>query len=268
MSHFIEITSATNSLIKETAKLKKKKGKLEEGETFLLEGLRLCQDTFVNHIPVKKAFLTTAFKEKHLSFATQIENSEIEAYLITDFLGEKLGATKSPQGVFFVCEVPTDKTLDSCVSNKENLLILDGISDPGNLGTIVRTAVSFGLKDIVLLHNCTYPYWGKTIRASMGAVLHTNFYFNETVESVKEFSDRNNYTIYCSALGEKSVSLQTLVLQKPFALVIGSEATGVSEKVLNSSDVFIKIPMSAQMESLNAASAAAILLWEFTKTNE
>lgn len=166
--------------------------------------------------------------------------------------------TKTPQGLVFVCRLPQLSLQEPL--ERGNYLVLDGIQDPGNLGTIWRTADAFGAQAILLLPLCADPYSPKSIRAGMGASFRL---------PVREISPQEldaackaaQMPLYATALREDAKPLGAVPLQNS-AVVIGSEGRGISDEVLALCAQSVKIPMRARCESLNAAVAAAVILWE------
>lgn len=265
MPNITEITSATNPFIKELIQLKKQKGGLFEEGLLLLEGARLCKDALQNEVACTALIVTADFFEKQRELCDLFLQKEVPCYVIADFLGEKISDTKSPQGIFALCKKPQMQSAAAFLQTKGPILILDGIKDPGNLGTIVRTALSFGLAQIALFHQCANPFSPKVTRSSMGMNLLVDFCQGEQAQAFLTQAKSASYEVYASALSADSVDIRQVDKKAPFCLVIGSEAHGISEAFTKGSDTLISIPMKEQVESLNAAMAGAIFIWEFMK---
>lgn len=161
----------------------------------------------------------------------------------------------TPQGEIAVCAMPEPAPL----AIRKGMLILDGIQDPGNLGTILRTADAFDVP-VVLTDGCADPYGEKTVRASMGAVLRTPP-VQASCEQVLHACEQVGVPLCVTALTEKAADLRTLLLGE-YATVIGSEGQGVRQAFLDAAAKTAVIPMHPRCESLNAAVAAAVVLWE------
>lgn len=162
---------------------------------------------------------------------------------------------QTPQGALFLCRLP-EKTEFTA---RKRMLLLDGIQDPGNLGTILRTADALEIQ-VVLLEGCADPYSHKVVRASMGAV------FRQKVaqagwEEVREVCKKEGICIGVTALSQRAKDLRQVSLGE-MAVVIGSEGQGVRQEILNAADAELIIPMNPSCESLNAAIAAAIVMWQ------
>lgn len=162
---------------------------------------------------------------------------------------------ETPQGALFICRLPEKEN----VIPKPGMLLLDGIQDPGNLGTILRTADALDVQ-VVLLEGCADPYSHKVVRASMGAVFRSPV-VQTTWQNVKDACARENIPIAVTALSDSAVDIRTAPLGN-MAVVIGSEGQGVRPEILESADTQLIIPMNPHCESLNAAIAAAIVMWQ------
>lgn len=172
---------------------------------------------------------------------------------------KSVAPTQTPQGVLFLCALP-EETLELA---GERYLVLDGLQDPGNVGTLWRTADAFGADGLILLPGCADPYSPKTLRATMGACFRLPIW--ETgLEDCLERLGKAGLPLYAAALREDTLDLRETDLTRA-AVVIGSEGKGVSQAVLAASAGTIRIPMRARCESLNAAAAGAVILWELGK---
>ncbi len=168
---------------------------------------------------------------------------------------ESISPMKSPQGALFLCRYP-EKTE---FVPTPGMLLLDGIQDPGNLGTILRTADALEVP-VALLEGCADPYGHKTVRASMGAVFRTPV-VQTTWEAVEAACKVANIPVAVTALSDKAEDIRKALLSK-MAVVIGSEGQGVRKEILDSAQKQLIIPMNENCESLNAAVAAAIVMWQ------
>ena len=165
---------------------------------------------------------------------------------------------KTPQGVLFTCRLP--RTQLPATLEGRCYMVLDGVQDPGNVGTIWRTADAFGCDGLILLPGCADPYSPKTVRSSMGAVFRSGVWTADAGE-LKEVLDRSAIPLYGAALREDTLDARAVDYSRA-ALAIGSEGRGLSGEMLALCDKTIRIPMTERCESLNAAIAAAVLLWE------
>ena len=162
---------------------------------------------------------------------------------------------ETPQGALFICRLPQNETF----APRPGMLLLDNIQDPGNLGTILRTADALNVP-VALLEGCADPFSHKVVRASMGAVFRTPV-TQVRWEDAKQAFATANIPVAVTALSERSVDIRTAA-SSTMAVVIGSEGQGVRREILDSADTQLIIPMNARCESLNAAIAAAIVMWQ------
>ena len=165
---------------------------------------------------------------------------------------------ETPQGALFLCRLPERTAFEP----KPGMLILDGIQDPGNIGTILRTADALEVP-VVLLEGCADPYSHKVVRSSMGAVFRTPV-IQTTWEQAKKACAEANIPVGVTALSDRAKDLRKADLSK-MAVVIGSEGRGVRKEILDGADAELIIPMNPRCESLNAAIAASIVMWELTQ---
>lgn len=165
---------------------------------------------------------------------------------------------KTPQGVLFTCRMPSPLLPEKL--NGRRYMVLDGVQDPGNVGTVLRTLDAFEGDGLFLLPGCADAYSPKTMRASMGAVFRRPVW-PCTAQEMKALLLRSGIPLYGAALREDTVDVRTLSFS-PSAIAIGSEGKGLTEELLSLCDTTVRIPMSPRCESLNAAVAASVLLWE------
>ncbi len=180
---------------------------------------------------------------------------------VSDSLLSSVADTETPQGVVFLCRM---KPLDLPGKLEgSRYLVLDGVQDPGNVGTVWRTADAFGADGLILCNGCADPYNPKTVRATMGAVFRLPVYESDLDTAAKRLKEAN-LPLYAAALREDTADVREIDLKRS-AVIIGSEGRGVSQRALELCDKTIKIPMRERCESLNAAVAAAVLLWEMAR---
>lgn len=194
-------------------------------------------------------------------FIKETEEQGAVLYSAPDALFKLASEVETPQNVIFSCEQPqwTADALDGA----GQVLLLDGLQDPGNLGTILRTAEAFALGAVVLCEGCADPFSPKVVRSTMGAVFRLPCVTLPLAEAAERLH-RNGLSLYATALHEDSVPLSSVSLSKA-AVIIGSEGKGVTEQALRLSDRRVIIPMKGRAESLNAGVAAAIVIYEMTK---
>ena len=171
---------------------------------------------------------------------------------------ESISDTRSPQGVVFLCRRSRPEPPETPAPGR--YLVLDGVQDPGNVGTIWRTADALGAEGVFLLPGCADPFSPKTVRATMGACFRLPVW-EDTPEALRRRMDKAGIPLWATALREDTADVRAAALN-PSAVVIGSEGRGISDEVLALCAGTLKIPLRARCESLNAAAAAAVVLWE------
>ena len=234
-----EIKSRQNELIKEVAKLDNPTYRKEVG-LFKVEGFHMLEMAVEAKV-VKQVF--------SLEKIDNLDES-IPQYIVSREVLEKISSTKSPQGVVTVCKLLSQNKIKS---NK--VLYLDGVSDPGNLGTILRTALAFEFNDVILSKNCCSFYNEKCLQASQGAIFILNIVSGKNLADLK----KENYQIIATEI-KGSVSLEKVKKNDKLVLVLGNESHGVSKEVLELADQRVRIDIE-NIESLNVAIAGAIAMF-------
>ncbi len=251
-----ELLSRENKFLKLIRSLQSKKGRTTSG-LYFAEGRRISEEALVYAKEQIEAVLVShVFLEKNREMVQTIDNSGILVYSLSEKLFGECCDTETPQGIGVVLNM-TQKKID--VEKAGFLLVLDGVSEPGNLGTIVRTAEAAGVDGVLLMKGCADLYNPKVIRSTMGSVFRVPCLTGVSVSELEDWK-KNDFVVTATALSD-SVSLNQVRKAEKQILVIGSEATGVSREVLNLSDQRVRIPMEGKVESLNAAVAAGIAMY-------
>jgi len=253
------ITSRSNPLITETAKLKDKKYR-NLYRSFLFEGIKLMREAVASKVDIEYVFLTERAAERYTDAAMHEK-----AVLISESVCEKLSENKAPEGIIcrakYIDRLHKDG-LSSEPDSNHPCLILSGLQDPGNLGTIIRTSASLGKKSIIISDDCADIYNPKTLRASMGAIFRSAVYRTDNIVSAIQTVKKQGFDVYATALTEKAMPIQEIKNAKNACFVLGNEGHGLSDSVINACSGTVIIPMEEDAESLNVSSAAAIVLWE------
>lgn len=245
------ISSTQNNHIKELRLLyKDKKARRSEG-VFICEGYNICKD-IPDQIKVKSCFIKQSEMDM-LDYFTEKFTGRTEVFAVADAIFDGIADTKSPSGVILVAERPyMNKDI-----NKSNAVLLCEISDPGNLGTIIRTAAAFGTDDIICV-NCTDAYAPKSVRATMGGIFYTNVI--ETTDYDEAFSILKDYHLI--GLDMQGISIYSYKKTKRTAIAVGSEAHGLPKVVRDNCKNIISLPMKEnRVESLNAAVSVGIAMF-------
>ena len=236
-----KITSKQNEKIKYIAQLNNASFRKEE-KLFIVEGYHLV-DMALAKKSVKTIVALNPYKDV---------DDEIEQLIVTDEILSKLSSTKTPQGILAVCYM--NENVDMNLGDK--VLYLDDIQDPGNLGTIIRTALAFSFNDIILSPNCCSIYNSKAIAASQGGIFYTNFIYGDvsTLSNLKT----DGYQIVVTNL-RNSVSLKEYKPEKRQVIVMGNEARGVCEEIIDIASINVRIDIRS-IDSLNVGIAAGIMM--------
>lgn len=243
------LSSKNNPLIKEMASLKDKKGRKTLG-LFLVEGVKMCREVLRSGLQVERFFVAESYEGEPFP--------EEKTVIVSDALLPVLSDEKTPQKV--VCRVKIPQ--NTLTAPQNSCLILDGVSDPANVGAIIRTANASGYNEIYLTPDCADMYAPKSVRASMSGV----FFVKPQIATREEILSLMDGTpiIVADMNGENAFTFNA---PTKFALVIGNEGNGVSEIMRQSAQKTVKIPMSDTQESLNASVSAGILMY-LLKQNE
>lgn len=254
----IEIQSRQNAALKHLTRLgRERKYRRSTGE-MLCEGEKMLEEALRSGAVLKTVLARRGWESEMLREA---ESRGAALYCAEDALFRLASEVESPQNVIFSCMQPQWDA--AALDGKEQVLLLDGLQDPGNLGTILRTAEAFALGAVVLCEGCADPFSPKVVRSTMGAVFRlpcVQLPLKEALDLLKTAG----LPVYATALHEDSVPLSAVSLSRA-AVIIGSEGRGVSDSALRLSDKRVIIPMRGRAESLNAGVAAAIVIYEMTK---
>lgn len=255
------ITSKSNTGVKYVKKLISSAKERRESGKFVLEGLRLCRDAMQNGRAFSEAFYTKAAFEKNPDDMRAIIGAARRAFEVTDEVFAAMSDTVTPQGVLCVAE--NDRLLDAGIKPSGKYIVLHSVANPDNVGAIARTAEAFGLSGLIVIGGCDV-FSPKALRASMGALLRIPV----TKMSEQDFlqtCDKYKIAAYASTPDSGAVPLADCRFDQGCAVVIGNEANGLPQEFIDKCRSAVTIKMSGRAESLNAAAAAAVLIYEMTK---
>lgn len=257
------IKSKDNPKIKQLAKLISSKKERLNSSCFVIEGIKLLGEALAENAEVLSVFASSSAIEKYSSVLTLAQNA-CEFYEITDDIAKKVSDAKSPQGVFAIV-TSTYNCIEALDDTNDKILVLNNISDPGNLGTLLRTADAVGISSVVLCENCCEVYNPKVVRSTMGSIFRLKIICEESFKSVSDWFKANGVKSFAAVVNMQAESLTQIEFPKRCAIVIGNEGNGLSERDVSLCDRRITIEMKGDTESLNASVAAAIIMWEMTK---
>jgi len=256
------ITSVNNTKIKLVRKLLSAKKHREQIHIMIVEGVRLAEEALAANAVINFCLYSDRISERGKKVVRQIQVLSYDAEEVSADLMDRVSDTKTSQGILLAAsypEVPLQKKVDP-------VIVLDGIRDPGNLGTILRTAAAMDVEAVLLTPGTTDPFSPKVMRAAMGAQFHLPIRYM-SAQDIQKFC-KNINGVELSIFLTDSNSLKTCWeadLSIPICIVIGSEAEGVSANLREIGDESISIPMGSLMESFNAAVAASILIYEINR---
>ena len=230
------ITSKDNEKLKAAAKLVQSKKERMERKEFLTEGYRLCMDAFQSGKKPKRIFVTEQLLKKENCEAILADCRE--TYLISAQLAQ---------------------------TQKRRIIVLSSLQDPGNIGTIIRSCEAFGVDLIVMSSDCPDLYSPKMLRATMGGVFRMPVLVTDCLKEEILSMKQNGIAVYAAALRKDAVPIVELPLDRSSAVVIGNEANGLTEEIIEACSKAMIIPMQGRAESLNAATAASIAAWEMSR---
>ena len=241
------ITARKNPLIQQVRRLVSSRKERQQTGLFVADGTKLLQEA-VRWWPGLDTVILSDGVEAHVPEGVRTVRvpEEIMAYI---------SPMETPQGALFLCRLPEK----AAFAPKRGMLLLDGIQDPGNMGTILRTADALEVP-VVLLEGCADPYGHKVVRASMGAVFRTPV-MQSNWETVRQACRDAKISVAVTALTDRAEDIRNARLSE-MAVVIGSEGRGVRQEILENADRELIIPMNPRCESLNAAVAATIAMWQ------
>lgn len=255
------ITSTSNAQVKQLIALQKKAKERNTQDIFIVEGIKMYQE--VPQDRLVHTYVSESFYEKHKKLFTGKEEagkSMQKLTLLSDRVFEAVSDTKTPQGV--LCLVKQyHYELKDLYGKKALVMILENLQDPGNLGTILRTGEGAGVTGILLSNGCVDLYNPKVIRSTMGSIYRMPFYYTDDLKRDLLRLKEDGVTLYAAHLkGTGTYDEQDYSTAAGF--LIGNESKGLSDETADLADIYVKIPMCGQVESLNAAVASSILMYE------
>ena len=248
------ITSKDNPSVRACIALREKKRERRALRAYVCEGEKILCEAVREGVAVREAFFTEAAAERRSAEITELSARGARIYTVPDALLAYLSDVESPQGVVFTAAMGERPT-----GTPHDLLVCDEVRDPGNLGTILRTADAFGAGGVFLCGDCADPYAPKVVRACMGSLFRVPLYFG-SAEECAALCRESGLSLYCAKPREDAFRLSQ-GLPPRSAIAIGNEAHGVREELCHFAKGSLYVDMSGRAESLNAAVCAAIILW-------
>lgn len=259
------ITSRQNKIVREAAALLSSAEERKRRGQFLCEGARLCEDAARSGVGILRCFFTAQAQRKYARYLEPVLSAAGESFQVSDHVAPLLSSTKHPQGVFCQCRWPQGLLAGGSVE-EASCAVLEDLQDPGNLGTILRTAEALGVTQVYLLGECCDPLSPKALRASMGAAFRLGLWMEPSREKLCSQLEAQGFSLLASVPDSAALPVtQVDFSQGKHAVFIGNEGNGLREETIARCRR-VTIPMAGRAESLNAAAAATILLWEMGRT--
>lgn len=255
------IISNQNSRVKAWAKLSSKKGRLEN-HTYLLDGWHLVEEAFKANAKFHAVMATSSQMALHLP---EVPHG-VPAFEISEEVAKHIAGTNTPQGIFAEISLP-EKTFDPAYVHDGAWLLLDQIQDPGNVGTLVRTADAAGFKGVVLGEGTADAFAPKVVRAMQGSQFHLEVLNGDLNQWVDALTN-NGLPVYGSQLNEAAQSYRDIEPSTQFGLILGNEGQGMSDELAAKTTANLYIPIQGKAESLNVAIAGGILMFSLSLGNE
>lgn len=267
------IQSVDNVIYKNALSLQQKKQR-EKQEAYLIEGPNLLREALENNGVLIQVFCREAFdgqRLEQLTLLNELEKRSIPMSILSEKLFQKLCDTQTPQGIVGVVKKPcySEETFFKTTSNRQNsnVLVLDRLQDPGNLGTILRTADAAGFQGVLVRKGTGDLFAPKVVRSAAGALFRLPVFFTDSVEETIGYLRKYGKRIVATTL-QKSKLYYEANLCGNIGLIIGNEGNGICQEFIDQADETIRIPMEGTVESLNAAVAAGILMYEAVRQKQ
>lgn len=242
----VMITSTQNNFVKQVRKLQTRRER-HKTKTFLIEGFHLVEEAIKSNWEIEQLIIRE--NESVPEWANHLPTINV-----SDHVFNYLSQTETPQGIAAVVKM-NEKTTDQ----HTHVLLIDAVQDPGNLGTIIRTADAAGFSQVILGRGTVDLYNDKVIRATQGSLFHIEIVTADLIQTIERIR-RDDFTIYASAL-ENATSYKEVMPSEKVALILGNEGAGISDDILHVADERIHIPIYGKAESLNVSIAAGILMY-------
>ena len=261
----MRISSPANEKIKLVTQLQSKASARRKQKMFVVEGIRMYEEIPASELVatyVSEKYYDETIKAGKLSKEAKANLSIRDYYIVADSVFKNMSDTVTPQGILAIVK-QKEYSLEDIINNGKDkvFIVLESIQDPGNLGTIVRTAEGAGVAGIIMNKETVDIYNSKVIRSTMGSVYRVPFMVTENLSETIDELKKNKVTVFAAHLKGDEYYAQNLY-EGSVAFLIGNEGNGLSDEIAKKADKYVKIPMDGMVESLNASVAAAVLMYE------
>ena len=270
MSHTLEIiTSSQNKYVSLARSLSDKKQR-QKSHLYRFDGVKLLGEALIREVPVelviyKESAYKTVKERVNELYSVDIFALALKEIVVCDSVFDKISEENSPEGVITLAKYDADKHKDKLreTFEDERVLLLESVRDPQNVGAILRCAAAFKVDRVVMSRDCADIYSSKTLRASMGAVFSMNIDRVDSMSDAIRAQRESGRRVFAAALDENALRLGSEGFSHRDCVVIGNEGHGLSDETIKACDASVYIPICDRVESLNAAVAASVLMWEF-----
>lgn len=259
------ITSKNNENIKYISKLLNSSKFRNQQREFIIEGLRICIEAVKSGVKIKKAFYTYEFYNKFDREIKVVLDNCKELYIVNKEITNKISDTESPQGIICICNAKDELYSIESVKENSTVVVLENIQNPSNLGAIIRTCDAFNIESVIVSKGSCDIYNPKVLRGSMGSIFRSRIVVSDDIHrTICELNSHEFLTVAMVA-EDGAVNIKYLPGNRKIAIVIGNEGSGISQSTKLSCTSNVLIPINKNVDSLNAAVASGIAIWELTR---
>ena len=244
--------------VRESSSFRKNEG------VFFVEGARLCADAALTDITINELYVTDKAREKYDEYVRLAEEKAKRCLGVSEDVAEKLSDTKSNQGVFCLCKMLDKNTNIGKIKYNGKYIALESISNPSNFGAVVRTAEAVGLDGVIVSGGCDI-YNPKSQRAAMGSLFRLNVVTTDDLPDFLKSLGGNGMTVLAGVPDRNAEKITEVDMSGGVVAIVGNEGDGITEETKNAATKLVTIPMKGRAESLNAAAAASIMIWEMMR---
>lgn len=259
-----KIVSRDNVQIKHLIKLIKSKKERLQCSEFVTEGIKLSLEAAQNNVHIICTYFTEQAYEKYGEKLKELLALSQKSVQISEDLNRKISDAQTPQGVYCLCTMLDKERRTVKIDTDGHYMVLCGLQDPGNVGTILRTCEAMGIDGVILTSDCPDIYSPKVLRSTMGGVFRMSVEITDDIAKTIQSAQEKNVTVYAAALDKTAVSLKNADLKSGSMVLVGNEGNGLPDDVISMCDKTLYIDMKGNAESLNAAVAASIIAWEMS----
>ncbi|MBE6801078.1 MAG: RNA methyltransferase [Ruminococcaceae bacterium] len=259
-----KITSKANDRIKFAVKIRESSSLRKQENLFFAEGARLCFDAASSGVIIAEMYVTEKALNKYADYVRLVEEKAERCFVVSEEVAEKLSDTKNSQGVFCLCKMLDKSTNIGKIKYNGKYIALESVSNPANFGAVVRTAEAVGLDGVIVSGGCDI-YNPKSQRAAMGSLFRLNVVESENLPETLKALAENGMSVLAGVPDSNAEKITEVDMNGGVVAVIGNEGNGITEETCAVATKLVTIPMKGRAESLNAAAAASIIIWEMMR---